>query len=165
MLLAGDEFGNSQSGNNNAYAQDNEIGWLDWSGLQQDPDFTEQVRELIWLRRESALLRIEDYVHESLPTKGGRIDIGWINAAGEVKHDDEWSDSKAFTLTMSATNKDGTESALAISINSHHEETTIRLPAAAHEWRVSYSNGIKSETLAKNRTLILEGRSIALLQR
>ena len=104
-------------------------------------------------------------MHDTLPTKGGQIDIGWINAAGEIKHDDEWSESKAFTLTMSATNKDGTESALAISINSHHEETTIRLPAAAHKWRVSYSNGIKSETLAKNRTLILEGRSIALLQR
>lgn len=165
MLLAGDEFGNTQNGNNNAYAQDNEIGWLDWSGLDTDPDFAEQVRELIWLRRETALLRIEDYVHDSLPTSDGSIDIGWINAAGEIKHDHEWSESKAFTLTMSARKEDGTESALAISINSHHEEATIRLPAAAHNWRVSYANGITSETLATNRTLILAGRSIALLQR
>ena len=37
MVLAGDEFGNSQNGNNNAYAQDNETGWLDWSGLEADP--------------------------------------------------------------------------------------------------------------------------------
>ena len=66
MLLAGDEFGNSQQGNNNAYAQDNETGWLDWSGLQEDPDFVDQVRELVWLRRESALLRIEEYVHGNL---------------------------------------------------------------------------------------------------
>lgn len=165
MLLAGDEFGNSQNGNNNAYAQDNKTGWLDWSGLQQDPDFVEQVRELIWLRRESALLRIEDYVHDSLPTNGGSIDIGWINAAGEIKHDHEWSESKAFTLTVSARREDGAESALAIAINSHHEETTIRLPATPHRWRVSYSNGIISKTLATNRTLTLDGRSIALLQR
>jgi len=165
MLLAGDEFGNSQNGNNNAYAQDNEIGWLDWSGLNTDPKFTEQVRELIWLRRETALLRIEDYVHDSLPTNDGSIDIGWINAAGEIKHDHEWFESKAFTLTMSARRKNGTETALAISINSHHEEATIRLPATAHNWRVSYSNGVKAETLATNRTLTLAGRSIALLQR
>ncbi len=39
MLLAGDEFGNSQAGNNNAYAQDNETGWLDWSGIDDDPEF------------------------------------------------------------------------------------------------------------------------------
>ncbi len=36
LLLAGDEVGNSQSGNNNAYCQDNEIGWVDWSGLGRD---------------------------------------------------------------------------------------------------------------------------------
>jgi len=165
MLLAGDEFGNTQNGNNNAYAQDNEAGWLDWSGLDTDPDFAEQVRELIWLRRETALLRIEDYVHDSLATIDGSIDIGWINAAGEIKHDHEWFESKAFTLTMSARKEDGTESALAISINSHYEETTIRLPATAHRWRISYSNGVTSESLNKNRTLTLAGRSIALLQR
>jgi pullulanase/glycogen debranching enzyme len=117
------------------------------------------------LRRETALLRIEEYVHDSLPTSEGSIDIGWINAAGEIKHDHEWSESKAFTLTMSSRKQDGTESALAISINSHHDETTIRLPATAHSWRVSYSNGITSETLASNRTLTLASRSIALLQR
>lgn len=165
MLLAGDEFGNSQNGNNNAYAQDNEIGWLDWSGLETDSDFVDQVRELIWLRRESTLLSIEEYVHDSLSTGDGRIDIGWINAAGEIKHDHEWSESRAFTLTMSATKDDGSETALAVSINSHHEETTIRMPASAHRWRVSYSNGVTAETLATNRTLTLAGRSIALLQR
>ena len=61
--------------------------------------------------------------------------------------------------------EDGTDSALAISINSHHEETTIRLPATPHRWRVSFSNGVTSETLQTNRTLTLSGRSIALLKR
>lgn len=157
MLLAGDEFGNSQNGNNNAYAQDNEIGWLDWSGLSDDPDFTEQVRELIWLRRESKLLRIEDYVHGSLATSDGRIDIGWVNS--------EWSESKAFALLMSATKKGGEESAIAIVINSNHDETTVELPAAPGPWRVSFCSGNLSESLRKNQLVTLEGRSIALLQR
>jgi glycogen operon protein len=56
MLLAGDEFGNSQHGNNNAYAQDNETGWLDWSGLAGDAQFATRVRELIRLRRDLPLL-------------------------------------------------------------------------------------------------------------
>ena len=43
MMLAGDEVGNSQGGNNNAYCQDNEIGWVDWSELGPDDDMTEFV--------------------------------------------------------------------------------------------------------------------------
>ncbi|NQV86991.1 MAG: hypothetical protein HQ492_07940 [Woeseiaceae bacterium] len=165
MLLAGDEFGNSQQGNNNAYAQDNPIGWLDWSGLDNDPEFTNQVRDLIWLRRETALLRIEDYIHDTLPTDGGSIEIRWINTAGEIKRDDEWFDSKAFTLLMTAKGSTGSESSLAIAINSFHEPVTLRLPASAHPWRISFSSDGYYDALKNNRTLALGGRSIALLQR
>ena len=63
MLLAGDEFGNSQRGNNNAYAQDNDIGWIDWSDIEKDPGFVDSVRMLVWLRRNHALLRHDDYRH------------------------------------------------------------------------------------------------------
>ncbi len=52
MLRAGDEFGNSQGGNNNAYCQDNEVSWLDWSGLRKDKAFWGFVRDLIRLRRD-----------------------------------------------------------------------------------------------------------------
>ena len=85
MILAGDEFGNSQNGNNNAYAQDNETGWLDWSGLETDPQFTEQVRELIWLRREIPLLRLQQYVHGTLELPDGSVRVDWINQEGDTK--------------------------------------------------------------------------------
>lgn len=165
MLLAGDEFGNTQQGNNNAYAQDNPIGWLDWSGLDKDPEFTNQVRDLVWLRRETALLRIEDYIHDSLPTSDGSIQIRWINTAGEIKRDDEWSESKAFTLLMTAKGSGDSESALAIAINSFHEPVTLRLPTTARPWRISFSSDAQSDALKNKRTLALGGRSIALLQR
>jgi glycogen operon protein len=67
MLLAGDEFGNGQGGNNNAYAQDNETGWLDWGGLESDPEFAVKVRELVQLRRRLPLLRQARYVHRRMP--------------------------------------------------------------------------------------------------
>jgi glycogen operon protein len=165
MLLAGDEFGNSQQGNNNAYAQDNPTGWLDWSGLADDPEFTNLVRDLIWVRRETALLRIEDYVHDSLPTGKGSIEIRWINADGEIKRDDEWSDSSVFTLLITAKGPGNAESSLAIAINSGLESATLRLPAIADPWRISFSSNSQRDALKNNRTLLLGGRSIALLQR
>ncbi len=165
LLLAGDEFGNSQQGNNNAYAQDNPTGWLDWSGLLDDPEFTDLVRDLIWLRRETPLLRIEDYVHDNLPTGSGSIELRWINAEGEIKRDHEWSESRVFTLLITAKHTDDSETSLAIAINSYHEPVTLRLPVTAQAWRISFSSSGHTDLLKNARTLTLAGRSIALLQR
>ncbi len=57
MLLAGDEFGNSQYGNNNAYCQDNVISWLDWSRLEKNRDIYEFFREMIALRKRHPMLQ------------------------------------------------------------------------------------------------------------
>ena len=57
MLLAGDEFGNSQNGNNNAYCQDNEIGWVNWPQRPESDGFKDFVRWLIAFRRQNPLLR------------------------------------------------------------------------------------------------------------
>ena len=57
LMLAGDEVGNSQGGNNNAYCQDNEIGWVDWSKRGSDDDMTDFVGDLTELRRRFPQLR------------------------------------------------------------------------------------------------------------
>ncbi len=165
MLLAGDEFGNSQQGNNNAYAQDNETGWLDWSGLQEDSDFVNQVRELIWLRRESALLRIEEYVHGSLRHGNSNIEISWINRNGDHKHGDEWAYSRAFTLQIKSSNDRGQVSVIAIAINGNHEPTTLRVPApkGATAWRIAFTSCDELDDEIAGENLELSGRSIALL--
>ncbi|MBR5712084.1 MAG: hypothetical protein IKX54_00655 [Lachnospiraceae bacterium] len=64
MLLAGDEFGNSQEGNNNAYNQDNPIGWVNWSQAKKEADFTAFVREAIALRKAHPVL------HNPAPLRG-----------------------------------------------------------------------------------------------
>jgi len=163
MILAGDEFGNTQFGNNNGYAQDNEIGWLDWSRLEQDADFAEQVRELIWLRRETPLLRIENYVHDILQSGSETIQIQWINAAGKIKKEHEWHGSKAFTLMMSTTDAAGLVSAVAISVNSHHDSTELRLPSMPGGWRTLFTTGAEADSRLEGRRLTLGGRVIALL--
>lgn len=56
MIMAGDEFGNSQNGNNNAYCQDNNVTWLDWKDVEKNKDIYEFIKELIKFRKESLFL-------------------------------------------------------------------------------------------------------------
>lgn len=57
LIFAGDEMGNSQNGNNNAYCQDNEIGWINWKKNRTDAEFYQFVKELISLRKSHSVLR------------------------------------------------------------------------------------------------------------
>ena len=61
MLLSGDEFANTQYGNNNAYCQDNEISWLDWNQLERYRDLYDYVRRLIAFRKAHPVLRADSY--------------------------------------------------------------------------------------------------------
>ena len=95
LLLAGDEFGHSQFGNNNAYAQDNETGWLDWSLLDDDPDFARMVRNLIHLRRQEPLLRGPRFLHEE-------AEVAWLSPDGDRLSEDDWQEGRAFILSLAA---------------------------------------------------------------
>ncbi|SFE74327.1 glycogen debranching protein GlgX [Roseivivax sediminis] len=90
MLLAGDEFGNSQGGNNNAYCQDNEIGWLDWSAADEDlQDFT---RRLIAFRKAHPILRQKRFLHARERIVDGIEDLFWWREDGAQMEDADWED-------------------------------------------------------------------------
>ena len=165
MLLAGDEFGNSQQGNNNAYAQDNETGWLDWSGIDEDPAFVDQVRELVLLRRENPLLRLPEYVHGTLEHEDGIVRIDWINQQGDTKQGTEWADSRAFTKVITQTRGDGGESAVAILLNAHDESAHMRLSRSTHhrDWHVAFCSALDEIEFEDERTVLVPAHSIALL--
>jgi glycogen operon protein len=136
MLLAGDEFGNSQGGNNNAYAQDNEIGWLDWAGLERDPEFTQIVRDLLTLRRRHPLLRQPDYVHGRLQTADGARDVDWLAADGSPMGKEDWHASRAVLKLLSGDGED-----LAVLVNGHDQEVEFRLPAGP-AWAIEFSSDL-----------------------
>jgi len=165
MILAGDEFANSQQGNNNAYAQDNETGWLDWSGLDGDSRFAELVRELIWLRRETPLLRLPQYVHGTLELAEGTVQIDWINQYGETKQEAEWAHSRAFTKEISCANHDGSESAVAILVNAHDHEADMRLSRSdrVRDWRIAFCSATEQPQTSDSRNVTMPAQSIALL--
>jgi glycogen operon protein len=89
MLCAGDEIGNSQGGNNNAYCQDNEVGWLGWP--QADTGLRAFVAELLALRRAEPALRHDQWFHPSSATPGERT-LAWFTPGGVEMHVQDWHD-------------------------------------------------------------------------
>ena len=165
MILAGDEFGNSQQGNNNAYAQDNETGWLDWSNLDAEPLFAELTRELVWLRRETPLLRLPQYVHGELELTQGTVRIDWINQYGDTKQEAEWAHSRAFTKVIACSRPDGSESAVAILVNAHDHAADMRLSRSerVRDWRIAFCSAREEPEISDARKVTLPAQSIALL--
>jgi glycogen operon protein len=132
MLLGGDEFGNGQTGNNNAYAQDNETGWLDWGGIGRDPEFLEAVRELVRLRRATPLLRQARYVHGRMPVDSGWCDIEWLHPDGRPMLDRDWNSNRQLALLFS-THPDQRDAspvveAVAILFNASEQDVEFALP-------------------------------------
>ncbi len=166
LLLAGDEFGNSQDGNNNAYAQDNETGWLDWSALEEDPDFFAQVCKLLKLRHENHLLRLNDYVHGTLELRDRTIDIHWLNSDGDSKQSEEWAGSRAFTVLIEESAPGGNHDAVAIVINGRDEDAELKLPlfGATTEWRIAFASCADDSAAISGPELSLPALSIALLE-
>ena len=101
MLLAGDELGRSQSGNNNAYCQDNRTNWLDWSGLDDQSGFLAFVRDLIALRAQHPVLRRQRFAHgEQHAPVSGLADIDWLREDGERMTEDDWHDEQRRCVAM-----------------------------------------------------------------
>jgi glycogen operon protein len=91
MILAGDELGNSQGGNNNAYAQDNPIGWIDWDGA--DPDFLDFCRRAVAFRKAHPILRQKRFLHSQPREQDGIPDLFWRRADGHPMQDGDWTDA------------------------------------------------------------------------
>lgn len=133
LLLAGDEFGRSQGGNNNAYCQDNEIGWVDWS-KRDTPEgqallaFTSR---LIALRHQHALLRAPSFLHaEKLP--GTDInDLEWWDEQGQPLSSDDWNNPEGRALVMRRARQleDGRIEGMTLLLNASGDAITFTLPA------------------------------------
>ena len=94
MLLAGDEFGRTQKGNNNGYCQDSEISWIDWNGItENDAALREFTRRLIALRAQQPLLRRESW-------RDG-LEIRWFNAGGGPQQAEQWDEGSTLGVSIS----------------------------------------------------------------
>lgn len=139
MLLAGDELGNSQGGNNNAYAQDNPTGWVDWDGA--DPAFLDFVRRVIAFRRAHPILRQKRFLHSQPREQDGLPDLFWRRADGAPMTPDDWNDPDRRLLAAEMRMASGTPAYAALPgavflVFNNGPEAQVRLPDAPDgRWR------------------------------
>ena len=144
MLLAGDEFGRTQLGNNNAYCQDNEISWIDWTLAKQNHSLVQFVRCLTALRRRYPILRRSRFLDGQFVEELGVRDVTWINPTGVQMTEENWCDPVTRCVGMlldgraqtTGIRHRGKEATLLIVINGHYEGVDFTLPecAGATRW-------------------------------
>jgi isoamylase len=145
MLLAGDEMGRSQAGNNNAYCQDNELSWLDWNPdrlADADYDLLQFTETLAGLRRDHPVFRRRRFFRGSREASDGETgDIVWLTARGEEITQQNWGDSRAKSLAVllngeaiSEPDPRGepiTDARFLLLFNAHSTPRTFTLPGAS----------------------------------
>ena len=133
MLTAGDEFGRTQRGNNNAYAQDNAITWLDWAG--RDEGLEDFVAALAAMRREMPALADTHFLTGDLLPGAEEVDVEWLSETGAPMTAELWEEHERRRLTMVLGNASGKAKRLAVMINGERDGVTFTLPArAGHAW-------------------------------
>jgi isoamylase len=150
MLLAGDEFGRTQGGNNNAYCQDSGISWFDWEGMGDEGkallDFT---RGVIALRREHIVFHRNRFFHgQNIP--GTEVkDVAWLGPDGTEMGEADWGEAQARALGVRLSGESGLvhltergehepDDTFLIFMNASQENIPFRLPeeAPGTAWRV-----------------------------
>jgi isoamylase len=168
LLLAGDEMGRTQRGNNNAYCHDNELSWLDWQLDGNERALLEFTRRLIELRNAHPLFRRRTWFR-------GRAepdpDVLWLNYAGEEMTDQEWSRSSARCLGALISGRGLGErdelgapvvdADLLLLLNANEGEVPFPLPAGC--WDRLLDTTLTNPEFEK--TYLLQGRSLVLLAR
>lgn len=91
MLLAGDEFGHTQKGNNNTYCQDNELSWLNWDLAEDQKRFLEFVKKVTLLRREQAVLQRRSFFSGRSIRGEGITDVSFFGPSGKDMTDTDWA--------------------------------------------------------------------------
>ena len=100
MLVSGDELGRTQQGNNNAYCQDNEISWVDWSLEPWQEGLLEFTRTLLRVRRDHRVFRQRHFFAGEPVFEGGPKDLGWIDVDGTEFTDGDWHSPTNRTIGM-----------------------------------------------------------------
>ena len=180
MLAAGDEIGKTQGGNNNAYAQDNEISWLDWDLDDRRQSQLEFTRRLIALRARHPVLRRRKF-YQGRQIRGSDVrDLTWLSPDGRQMTDEEWEAGWNRTLgvmlagdALGEVDETGdlvVDDTLLLMLNAHTEPIEFRLPAHnGGQWEMlidtSRAGGVETgEIHVPGSALSLPDRSLLLLR-
>ena len=175
MILAGDEFHRTQGGNNNAYALDNNVSWVDWSLAQAHKDTIDFVRSLIELRNRYAVLRRNRFLTGAYNEALGVKDVTWLQASGAEMTEETWKDPRIRCIGMlldgraqaTGVRERGSDATMLLVLNSHHEKVKLVFPAAidGQGWRLELdtSDTAQVDRVFKPGEMVeMYGRSVRL---
>jgi len=179
MLVAGDELGKTQAGNNNAYCQDNEISWIDWEGADAElMTFTKKI--IHFVKRHPVFNRRKWF--KGQPIKGvGVEDIAWFNTDGSEMSEEAWKQDYAKTLgiylngkgipTPGPRGEKILDDNFFLIFNAYHDALTFKLPPArfGRKWTKILDTSTNyfeetGETFKALETVNVDGRSVVLLK-
>ena len=180
MLLAGDEMGRTQNGNNNPYCQDNEISWINWDNA--DKDLLEFTKKLIHVYKDHNVFSRRDWF-KGQPIKGrGLTDIAWFSPDGKKMTEENWKQDFAKCLAVylnghgiHSLDYDGTpivDDSFYLIFNAHNEPVEYKLPTKryGHNWikildtNTNFVSQEGSERYRANTKIKVEGFSVMLLK-
>jgi isoamylase len=132
MLLAGDEFGRTQGGNNNAYCQDNELNWLDWktAASEHGQAILAFTSRLTALRHKYPVLRASTFLYGQEEIEPGVLDVDWFDERGGHLSPEDWGNPEGRALTMRRASRlnDGTVEIMTLLMNASPVPLTFKLP-------------------------------------
>ena len=155
MIAAGDEFGRSQQGNNNAYCQDNEISWVDWTLLAKHGELRAFVQKLIAFRKAHPSLRRTRFF-KGMQEHQPEADILWLGKDGEAP---EWEEDLAVACLVNG-KKEFTGAAqdddhLLMVFNADSKNTSFVVPPApGRAWTLAFTTHDREPAWLKRRSLL-----------
>ena len=173
MLLAGDEFGRTQRGNNNAYCQDNEINWIDWELAERNSSLVAFVRRLIDLRKSRLWLRRDTFL-KGTQRGADTKDVTWLHPSGREMKDQDWNDSNLRSIAVllnGAAARSTSSGDLLVVFNADESPTQMSLPPAPEgaAWNVLFDTSHEQPprmvvNLAAGMRLAVQPQSTVLLE-
>ncbi|MEO7077258.1 MAG: glycogen debranching protein GlgX, partial [Rhodococcus sp. (in: high G+C Gram-positive bacteria)] len=183
MLLHGDELGRTQQGNNNVYAQDNPLAWVDWERAAEFESLTSFVQRLVELRRAHPVLRRRRHFQGRGLKAESLQDIGWFTPSGEWMTEQDWDSAHIKSVSVMLNGEAIAEpddrgekvvdDSFFVLFNGHYEPIPFTVPdvGAGDEWTLEFDTAswdpdvAESGIIRTGETFEVAGRSVRLLKR
>ncbi|WP_040507303.1 glycogen debranching protein GlgX [Gluconobacter morbifer] len=178
MLLAGDEIGRTQQGNNNAYCQDNPISWIDWAVPPEGEDLRAFVQRLTHLRSRYPILHRSRFLMEAYNRDLDIQELTWVNANGGTMLPDEWKTAQCFGLMIdgrsqpSGIRRRGADATVLLVFNAWEDVVKFTLPETGEgQWKMLLDTNqpeagadIEKQVFSQKHVYLVTGRSVLALE-
>ena len=179
MILAGDEIGHTQQGNNNTYCQDNDITWLNWQLTDEQQQFLDFVRTVVEIRHTHPVFQRRKFFQGRQVDGNDVPDISWFQPSGEEMSDETWKAGYTQCLgvrfpgdligDVSEKGEPIIGDSVVLLVNAHHEPIPFTLPSRGEgqQWeRVmdTAAPGAESMKYPEGKQYDLQGRSMVMLR-